>query len=1047
MRTVFLALALAAPLVAAHAQTGGAVALKAGTIYLVDGGTLSGGATILIRDGRIEAVGKNLELPGDARVVDYGPDAVIVPGLIAATSSYGLGLASPRTADFGVRALDNLDLFSKDALEDIAAGVTSAYIAPSNGRLIDGQGSVIKLAGESLAQRVVLGAAAIDGSIADEARITPGYWKPPVPATADVGLGLQKRQLPQTAMGAIVALHELVDIARGGKDSGEYGPSVAAEGRELWAKRTPWRIEAESAYEIRALLAFAEEVRLPLILTGAREADKLATELAGANVPVIFEVDVRANSGGRDLGRGDEVIWPRYDVCAKLAEKGVRLAITPAVASNDIRGSSLRPRHIRYAAALASRGGLSADAALRAITLGPAEILGVSQRLGSIAVGKDADFCVLNGAPIFATSSVLATWISGDEVWNTARDTVIDNEAKARVAGAFGADAALAAPKLPGPVVIEVENLYLGDGEVLSPGQILLDKGRIVEVGARVSHPGGSNVVRGFGAMPGMIDSFGYLGLEGSQRTPDADFQFSRIVEAGDSTDRRVAKAGITTVMLSPRGSNPAGVNLMAYKPAGDNLATMIVEDPAAMRMLWSDRNRMESGRAVRDSLTKALEYKKKWDTYEEAKAKWVPPPAAAVAPVDEKKDADKDKKAEDAKEGDKKEEKKDDKKKEEEGDPVNGIWEAKLIVPPYSDASNFRLRLEHDGAKLTGSLRCDPLSSSLIELSGSYTEKEKEKEAPKDVKKPAKDAKEAGAEGEKKEEEKKDEAKKEEPKEPKKEEAKKDEPKKEDAKKKGKEPPKEKKFEATGQGSRGEVRLSGDFKDGKLDGKLFLGETAVVFVLERTSKELDYARKPERRRVKDEPKAEPIKGEPRAPGIDARLEGLRQAMLSNRALIVDVDRDDEILDCVAAFEAAGIRPILFGAGDAVKLAPKLTGRISGVLLSPAVNSVDPKLGLGSLTNRYAALAAAGIAIAFKSEAEEGAAELPLLASYAVSQGLSPDVALRALTSGAAIMLRIDNRVGKLAAGLDGDVLLLDGPPLEPSTSVLRAWVAGKEVR
>jgi len=1025
MRNVLLSLALAASLATstqAAFHTGETVALKAGSVHLVDGGgVLSGGVTILVRDGRIEAVGKGLDIPPDARIVDYGLDAVIVPGLIAATSTYGMGLPSQRTADFGVRATDNLDLFSREPLEDLSAGVTAAYIAPTNARLIGGQGAVIKLAGDSLEQRIVREAAAIEGSIADEARNAPGYWKPPVPATADVGLGLQKRQLPQTAMGSIVALREIVDIVRGGEDSGEYGPSLAADGRALWQAQTPWRIDAESAYEIRALLGFAQQANVPLVLYGAREADVLAAELAGANVPVIFEVDMQPNSGGRDLGRDEEVRWPRYDVCAKLAEQGVKLAITPSLA--------MRPRNIRYAAALASRGGLSAETALRAITLAPAEMLGVSQRLGSITVGKDADFCVLNGAPMLSTSSVLATWISGEERWNSARDGVVDPAARAKAAGAFGADTLRAAARLPGPVVIEVEQLYLGDGQVMSPGQVLLDQGRIVEVGSRVSHPGGAQVVRGFAAMPGMIDCFGHLGLEGSQRTPDVDFKYASIVEPGDATDRRVAKAGITTVMLSPRGQNPAGVSLMAYKPAGDNLETMIIDDPAAMRMMWSDRNRLESGRVVRDTLAKAVEYKKKWDTYEEAKAKWVPPPPAPAPVVVEKKADDKEKKPEEAKEGEKKEEK----KKEEEGDPVNGIWEAKLIVPPYTEASNFRLRLEHDGEKLSGSLRCDPLSSTLIELTGSYTEKEKE--APKDAKKAAADEKKkeeaekkAASDAKAEEGEKKDEAKKEEP------------------KKKGKEPPKERKFTATGKGSRGDVTLSGEFKDGKLDGKLLLGETQVSYVLERTSKELDYARRPERRKPEEAPKVEPIKGEPRSPGIDARLEGLRQAMLGKRALLVDVERDDEILDCVAAFEAAGIRPILFGAGDAGKLAAQLRGRIGGVLLSPALLSVDPKLGLSSLTNRYAQLASAGIAIGFKSEAEEGAAELPLLASYAVSQGLSPEGAFRALTSGAADMLRIEDRVGRLAAGLDGDVLLLDGPPLEPATSVLRVWVAGKEV-
>lgn len=1045
MRTAFFRATLVALSLAAggpvFAADGHAFAIRAGTVHLVDGDVvLSGGATILVRDGRIEAVGADIEVPADAEWIDYGPDAVVVPGLIASNSLYGIGMPSQRTADFGVRAVDNVDPFGlrsepgstrpgRAALEDVAAGVTAVYVQPSVVRLIAGQGAVIKLAVDATGDFVVHTPAAIHGSIAEEARGTPGYWKPPIPATADVGLGKQQRQLPQTAMGAVVALRELATILGGGPDVGEYGPSVVADGRALWSQRVPWRIAAEDVNEIRALLALAAELRLPLVIDGGREADKLAAELAGANVPVIFEVDGPIFNVGRDFGRDEEVAWPRYDVCSTLAEKGVRLAITPSI--------NMRPRNIRFAASLASRGGLSDAAALRAITLGPAEILGVSQRLGSIAPGKDADLCVLNGAPMAATSSVLATWISGRQVWNSARDTAIDAEARARAAGKFGADAARAASVLPGPVVLEVEHLHLGDGHVLSPGQVLLDKGRVAEVGTRVSHPAGAQVVRGHTAMPGMIDAFGHLGLEGSQRTPDADFQFARIVEAGDRVDRRVAKAGVTTVMMSPRGQNPAGVNVLAYKPAGDQLSTMIVEDPAAVRMMWSDRNRSNSGRVVRDLLTKAGEYKKKWDAYEDAKAKWVPPPPAPTPPpADDKKSASGDKKSADsseAKEGEKKEEKKDDKKKEEEGDPVNGIWEAKLVVPPFAEPSNFRLRLEHDGAKLTGSLRCDPLSSSLIELTGTYTEQEKE--SPKDAKKSS--GKDAGkdADADKK------------PPEPDAKDDKKEEPKKEDAKKKGKEPPKERKFQASGQGSRGEVTLNGEFKEGKLEGKLRLGETEVAFTLERTSKELDYARRPERRKPKEAEEKAVVKGEPRAPGIDPRLESLRQAMLGKRAVIVDVERADEILACVEAFESAGIRPILFGADEAVGLADQLRGRVAGVLLSPGLFAGDADTGFAGVTNRYARLAAAGIPIAFKSEAEEGAAELPTFVAYAVSQGLSPDVAMRALTSGVADMMCIADRVGRLAAGLDGDVLLLDGAPLDPATSVLRAWVAGKEVR
>jgi imidazolonepropionase-like amidohydrolase len=107
----------------------------------------------------------------------------------------------------------------------------------------------------------------------------------------------------------------------------------------------------------------------------------------------------------------------------------------------------------------------------------------------------------------------------------------------------------------------------------------------------------------------------------------------------------------------------------------------------------------------------------------------------------------------------------------------------------------------------------------------------------------------------------------------------------------------------------------------------------------------------------------------------------------------------------------------------------------------------DPKQGLQSEVNRYAELASFGIKVAFHSDSEEGAADLPIAALYAISLGFSPDVALRALTSDAADMLGLTQRVGRLAPGLDGDVLVLDGDPLDPRTSVLRAFVNGEEVR
>ena len=253
-------------------------------------------------------------------------------------------------------------------------------------------------------------------------------------------------------------------------------------------------------------------------------------------------------------------------------------------------------------------------------------------------------------------------------------------------------------------------------------------------------------------------------------------------------------------------------------------------------------------------------------------------------------------------------------------------------------------------------------------------------------------------------------------------------------------------KIDVSGLGSRGVVQVQGTIAKEELTGTLLLGGSEVTLTAKRTERELKSARRPERHVEKvEEPK--PKKGEPKSPGIDPKLEPLRQAMLGNAAVVVDVDRSDEILACVAAFEQSGIKPVLYGAEDAHKVAASLKGRVDGVMLSPQVFRFDEDGGLASMTNRHAELAAAGIRVVFHSDSEEGAAELLLRAAYTVANGLGASSGLRALTADVADMMRIADRVGRLQAGLDGDVLLLDGPPLAPSTRVLRAWVGGKEVQ
>jgi imidazolonepropionase-like amidohydrolase len=949
-----------------------------------EGKVLSHGA-LLLKGGRIQAVGTDLAVPPDARVVDYGPDAVIVPGLFAADSNLGTGMAAERTAEPGLRALDNFDFYSKNA-SALASGVTTAYLKPTDLRLIGGEGAVVKLAGKDQEHRVLKAPAAVNGAIDANARNTQGFWEPPIPATSDVGLGYAKEQLPKSTMGAIVALEELLSAAQGKQPTEEYGPHAVQELKALLDQGLPWRITAQTEGEIRALLDFAKERNVPLVIEGAAEAGYVADEIAAAGVPVVYSLPWSPNGRGRDLGKGEDDRWPRYDAAAKLIAAGARVAIT-ADSTTDLM----------FAAGVASQGKLDPAAALRAITLTPAEIYGVADRVGSLKPGKDADFVVLTGPPIALGASVVSTWVDGEEVYSYA------------TSGAR-AQAVEDKRKLVETVAIQVDELYLGDGRVLAPGQVLMRDGKIVSVTEGPTTPPGARIVRGAAAMPGIIDALGYLGLEGSARAPGLDTQLGSIIGPGDETDRRVAKAGVTTVALAPRGTGSGGAPVVAYKPAAESMNGQLLGDPTAVRLQWTDDdNRLNSGKDVRELLAKVKDYREKWIEYEKAMSTWTPPPPEppkaaekegekkkeeagseggekkeeAGEKKDEKKAENGEKKEEKKDEGEEKKDKKDKKKNgeaEAEKDPITGVWTASVEVPP-APAAPLRMQLklapEDGGGPIEGNLRCTAVADGLVDVKG-YYDGEAHSVALK------------------------------------------------------------------GLGSKGWVTLEAQYAEEKLKGTLAVGSTSLEVEIQRSSRDFVVAKRSERRKPKEEEAPAEPKGKPKAPRLDPRLEPLRAAMDGKTTVIVNVARDDEIQSCVDTFAGYGIKPVLFEATGIEAVLAGVAGRIKGVLLSHTVRA--PAVGT-DMHSTYASVQEAGIPVAFHSEAEEGAADLPLMAMYAVANGMSPAGALRALTSDAADMLSIGERVGRIAPGHDGDVVLLDGPPLAPGTSVLRVWVNGVEVR
>jgi len=655
---------------------------------------------------------------------------------------------------------------------------------------------------------------------------------------------------------------------------------------------------------------------------------------------------------GRDRGVDAEEPEPRLDVPARLRAAGVPVAFSVP--------SAVPLRDLRLAAILGSRGGLSSADALRGLTLTPAEFYGVADKVGSLAQGKHADFAVFSGDPLDAASSLRATWVGGELAFEppAGRGTA---------------------------TVIRAEELHLGDGEVMRPGEVLVQDGRIVEVGERVGRPLGSVVVSAPAAMPGIIDLSSRLGLEGGRRTPATDFRLGQIVAPGDRAARAVARAGVTTVVLDPPGNTNTGVPMMAYRPAAESFEGMVVADPVGLRFAWTDGNRARSGVAVREALAKAVEYQKRWVEYREKLAAWkpTPTPPEVVLPEPPKEEAAKPEAAADEKKEDapKEEEKKParrkgkDEPKPVDPDPVTGIWTAKVERPPLEEATALRMQLQLADGAVMGFLRAEALAEGLVEVRGHFTDG---------------------------------------------------------------------KLTLTGIGSEGLLHITGAIEEAKLTGEITLGATLIALVAERTTRDYPVAKRSQP--AAPEPAAEEPKDKPKEPRADPRLEPLRLALEGKAAVFVEVTRADEIEACVDAFAAVGIKPILVGADDAHLIVDRLYGRVAGVVLSHEVIESRPEDGV-LRRNRYADLQRAGIRVGFHSGAADGARDLPLMVAYAIAQGMSPVSALRAMTSDAADMLILSDRIGRLAPGLFGDVVLLDGSPLDPRSQVLRVVVGGKEVK
>ncbi|MFQ5809021.1 MAG: amidohydrolase family protein, partial [Armatimonadota bacterium] len=543
----------------ARAEDGAELVIKAGKIIPVVGEPIAPGV-IVIRDGKIAAVGTAIAVPEGAQVIDAG-DGVVIPGLVAAfTTLAEAGRDTRESVTPELRIADGLDVYG-DWRSVLAGGVTTVYLSPPSRRLMPGQGAVAKLGSGSPSARLLRDTAALRIVLGEWAKNPPDLWKPPLPPTPEVSHVPPEKQSPTTRMGEVALLGELFGRAGSAAPEGEQTEGIGSDVlRSALRKEIPVRVRADRAEDIRNTLALAEAFGLRAIIEGGTEAHALADKLAGQEIPVVLLPAIRPGKRvGADFAQTQVSGRTRADNAALLTRAGVKVAIATSDDST---------RDLLVVAGAMVGDGLPQDAALRAVTAGAAEVLGVAERVGSIEVGKDADLAILTGEP-FGTRTVVQTTIS---------DGRIAYERKAPgEAGPSNAE---------GLRILRARRIITGAGGSVYEGEIRVRDGRIEAVGERLEAPAGAEVID-LGdrvIMPGMIDMQSHLGLhwESEQATlnpqpatsgpTSGGMRFVSIADAVDPTDAAFGdalRAGVTSVALAPGDAGLFCGTVAVVKTAG----------------------------------------------------------------------------------------------------------------------------------------------------------------------------------------------------------------------------------------------------------------------------------------------------------------------------------------------------------------------------------------------------------------------------------------------------------------------------------------------
>lgn len=384
-----------------------------GARIMTAAGAPIGSGTVVIRNGLIEAVGASVAVPSDARVIE-GAGLTVYPGMIDMGSTTGVEVPNPTRPEF--RTMEEAERFKRAQIfrpdlmaatslradsPDLARlannGITSVLATPP-GDVFRGQSALVNVTGPIDEPQI--------GNVGDYRRGLQ-VVRTPVALHIDMPNGAPGDGYPNSLMGVISFIRQSFLDAQyqqltgqryermkgGGAARPNYDPSLDALQPAL-AGRIPVAFDASLAREISRALEMAQEFKLDPVITGAREADQVATDLKSRNARVIYNL----NFPTRSRLLAPDADEPVRDLRARAHASKVPAALAKAGIMFAFSSAGLRePRDFLRNAARAVKDGLGADAALRALTIDAARIAGAADRIGSLEKGKIANVLVTEG--------------------------------------------------------------------------------------------------------------------------------------------------------------------------------------------------------------------------------------------------------------------------------------------------------------------------------------------------------------------------------------------------------------------------------------------------------------------------------------------------------------------------------------------------------------------------------------------------------------------------------------------------------------------------